>query len=122
MKIIVFFFVILFFKSELSSAQYVNDKDIRVEAGKYIKAWTEHIFLARGRFIHVDYGQDYYLENNSKSFLRDENGEKIRLYSTIQIINYFHDLGFVYEDSCRPMSDDGCWIFKRQKKPDSFTD
>ena len=115
MKFLLSFLFFLLLGTEILSAQNVNHKDIRSEAKTYIKVWTSHVFMARGRYVQVDYGQDYYLESSAESFLRDENSEKIRFYSTIQIINYFHDLGFEYLDTCRPMSDDNCWIFKRKE-------
>ncbi len=97
------------------NAQYVNNSDLRTEAGDYIKAWESQVFMSRARHIQVDFGQDYYLQNRSKSFLRDQLGEKLRFYSPIQVINYFSDLGYAYENICSPNEANECWIFKRKK-------
>jgi len=115
MKIIFSIITFLLFGVEILSAQYVNHKNIENEANTYIKVWTSEIFLARGRQIQVDYGQDIDLENNRKSFLKDENGQRMRFYSSIQIMNYFNNLGFEYLNYCQPKSDDKCWIFKRKE-------
>ena len=106
-------FLFIFLGMEVSNAQFVNKNDLRNDANEYIKVWTWPIFMARGHHLQVDYGQEVARKRNSKLFLKDENGKRIKFYSSVQILNYFNELGFAYEDNCYPVSDQECYLLKR---------